>query len=420
LKTTVSQPEVWKRVIEFEIPAEEVAQAVSAKLDEYRRTVRMDGFRPGKVPMAMVRQHYGPAAQADVVDEKIKEAFKAACQEHKIEPASPPEVTAMDELADDKPLRFTIETQVDPPVEIKGYDALGIKPKAVQLADADVDARFDSFIERFANFEEVARASKKGDSVRVEYASVTIDGTEREDLKNHSPAYPIELGAEGALKEFDEGLTGRKAGSDIDITVKFPEDYDDAGLVGKTGVFKVRVLAVLEKRLPEVNEEFLKKFGDFATADALKAEMRKGMLQEEEAKAKREAHNAAIDKLINDNQFEVPPYKIDTYIDLMIEDYTQSRKDQPVEPREELSKNFRPAATMALKRIRIIEYIAEKEKIKASQEEVDNEITQMAQRYGHDFDELKQMFRKNGTTNRIRAEIRERKTLDFLIGEISK
>ena len=418
MKTTVLEPETWKRVIEFEIPAEEFGAAVDAKLNEYRRKAHLPGFRQGKVPIAVIRQRFGDAAKADVVEDTVKNSYKAACEEHGIEPVTGATMTDMKELADGEPMRFTIETEVDPPVEIKGYDKLKIKVKPKKLKDSDVDENFDHFIERFAEFKDVERTSKKGDSVRVEYRSVTIDGEERPDLKNHNPGYPIEIGAEGGIKEFDKGLTGVSAGDEVEINVKFPKDYADPAAAGKTGVFAVTVLSVQEKKLPEINEEFLKKFGEFNTVDALKAEMRRSMEEEETVKAKREAHNEAVETLINDNQFDVPPSKIEAFTNMMIEDYAQNQgRKEPVEPREELAERFHTAAVMALKRIRIIEYVADKEKIKATQEEVDREIELMAQRYGHGFDDLKQIFRKNGTTNRIRLEIRERKTLDFLIGE---
>ncbi|MCL2218747.1 MAG: trigger factor [Chitinispirillia bacterium] len=417
MKTTVSTPETWKRVIEFEVPAADFSAAVDAKLAEYRRDARLPGFRQGKVPLSVIKQRFGEAAKAAVIEEIVKDSYKAACEEHKIEPVTGATMTDMKELADGEPLRFTLETEVDPPVEVAGYDKLKVKAKPAKVKDSDVDDNFTHFVERFAEYKDVDRAAKKGDSVRIEYRSVTIDGQERPDLKNHNPGYPIELGAEGGIKEFDKGLTGVSAGDETDITVKFPKDYADPGAAGKDGVFAVKVLAVQEKHLPELNGEFLSKFGDFSTVDALKAEMRKGMEEEALGAAKREAHNEAVDILIKDNPFDVPPSKVEAFINMMIEDYAQQQNGQISEPREELAERFHDAAVMALKRIRIIEYISDREKIKATQEEVDGEIELMAQRYGHDFDQLKQMFRKNGTTNRIRLEIRERKTLDFLIGE---
>jgi trigger factor len=405
-------------VIEFEIPASIVDAAIGAKLSEYRRDARLPGFRRGKVPIAVIKQRFGDAARATVVEDTVKDSYKAACEEHNIEPVAGAAVTDMKELKEGEPLRFTIETEVDPPIDISGYDKLKIKKKVNKVKDADVDTNFENLRERLAEFKDVERAAAKGDCVRIEYRSVVIDGEERPDLKNHNPGFPIELGAEGGFKEFDKGLTGVSAGDEVDITVKFPKDYGDQTAAGKTGVFAISVISVQEKHLPEANEDFLKKFGNFDSVEALKAEMRRSMEGDEDARARREAHGEAIAALIRDNHFEVPPSKVETFINMMIEDYAQNRKGVPSdEERTELAERFRDDAIMALKRIRIVDYVAEKEKIKATQEEVDREIEQMAMRYGHDFDQLKQIFRKNGTTNRIRLEIRERKTLNFLIGE---
>jgi trigger factor len=411
------EPETWKRVIEFEVPEETISSAVGVKLNEYKKDAKLPGFRPGKVPISVIKQRFGEAARAAAIEDLVQGSFKNACDEHKIEPVSNPVMTDM-KTDEGEPLRFTIETQIDPPVDITGYDKLKVKVKTNKIKDADVDKNFTALIDRLAEFKDVERASKKGDYVRVEYRKVVIDGEERPDLQSHNPGYPMELGAEGVLKEFDKGLTGASAGDEVEISVKFPKDYGDQGVAGKEGEFSVAVLSVQEKVLPEVNEEFLKKFGNFETVDALKEEIRKGMEAEEEQRAKREAHNEAIDTLIRENPFDVPPAKTDAFVNMMIDDYAQQQgRSAPIESREELAEKFRDGAVMALKRIRIVDYIADKEKIKAAQEEVDKEIEFMALRYGHDFDELKKIFRQNGTTNRIRLEIRERKTLDFLIGE---
>jgi trigger factor len=416
LKTTVSEPDVCKRVIEFEIPVEEYSAAFDRKVDEYRRDVRLPGFRPGKVPVNVIKQRFGDAAKAAVIEDLVKDSYKTACDEHNIVPVSEAKLTDMNE-DEGKPLRFTIETEVDPPIEITGYDKLKITPKIKKLKDSDVEENFQNLLERFAEFTDVDRASKKGDYVRIEYRRVTIDGAERPDIQ--SPGYPFEVGAANALKEFDKGLTGVSAGEEVEITVKFPKDYSDPGAAGKTGEFSITVSSVQEKRLPEMNEEFLKKLGDFKTVEALKEEIRKGMEESEAERARKEAHAEAVDALIKANPFEVPQSKVEKFVDMMIEDYAQGQGQGGgvAESREELTERFKDAAVMALKRIRIVDFIADKEKIKATQEEVDKEIEIMAMRYGRDFDEVKQVFRKNGTTNRLRLEIREKKTLDFLIGE---
>lgn len=418
MKTTILEPEAWKRVVEIEIPESEVDAAIDAKLAEFRRSARLPGFRQGKVPMAVIKQRYGQAARAEAVDEAMQSAFKAACEEHKIMPACESRLTDMKGGEGGEALRFTVETEIDPPVEITGYDKLKIKTKPVKVTDAMVDEAFDEFVGRYAEFEEVGRPSKKGDFLRIRYKGVVIDGVDRPDLKDHCPEYPIELGGEGVFKEFDKGLAGKSAGEVAEISVKFPKDYGDSGVAGKTGVFSVEVLSVQEKQLPELNDGFFRKICAGGTADALKGELRKSIEAEMLRDAKEAAQNEAIQTLIESNKIEVAPSTVSALAARTVEEQRkQGNKAMEGELSDEMWAHIITLAEHTVKRMKVIKYVADKEKIKATQEEVDDEIRQMAQYYGYSFEELKQQLRTSGGTNRIREEISDRKTLDFLIGE---
>jgi trigger factor len=417
---TVSEPESWKRVIEIELSEAEVVAAVDAKLRAYRRDVRLPGFRPGKVPIEVVRQRYGGAARHEAVEEAMQSSFKAACEEHGISPVREGKLLSNEDGGDgDGAVKFTIETEVDPPAEIRGYNGLGIRPKPAKATGAMVDAAYGDLIERFAEFEDVNRPAKKGDYLRLEYKRVAIDGTERPDLRNHSPSYPVELGGEGVFKEFDKGLAGRSAGDEAEITAAFPKGYADEGVAGKTGEFTVKVLSVQEKRLPEVNDAFLKRFGDFATAGELKEAVRKDVEANALRRAREEAQTEAIQTLIKGNTIELAPSKVDMCAKMLMEDQFKRWNMEGAEPTADQLEAFRDLAVTLLKRAKIIEYVADKENIKATQEEVDAEIMLMAREYGEDFQTLKQALRrdKDNGTNRLRQDIRERKTLGFLIGE---
>lgn len=413
MKTTVASPESWKRVIDIELPPEDVGDSFRKKLQSYRKRIKVPGFRPGKVPEDIVRSRYGDAIKAEVVDELVQRSYKDACKEHSINPVSQGKVSKMD--ADDGgPLRFSVELEVEPEVEIKGYDKLKIRPSPRKIKKSDVTEALDNLRERMAKFEEVDRPSKKGDFVSLEYQRVKVDGEEKSDVS--SPQQPVELGA-GKIKEFDKALIGVPAGETVTASFKFPSDYGDADLAGRKGEFEITVKKVLEKQLPEVDEEFLKKLGDFADEEALRARIEEDLQQQEAERARNEACNKAIDALIDKNPFDVAPSTIEQYLDYMHEESKRyERPGQPAPEREELSRRYRDTAIRALKRYRIIDYIARKENIKATQEEVDQNIRNLAERYGQPFETVKQQLRSSGTTNRIRSDIREKKTLDFLIG----
>jgi trigger factor len=204
----------------------------------------------------------------------------------------------------------------------------------------------------------------------------------------------------------------------VELAIKFPKDFSSEQLSGKEGEFTVKIIKVSEKSLPEFTDEFIKKIGNFETLDHLKEHVRKDLERQDLEHVKNEAYTRAIDVLVKDNPFDVPPSRVEDYIDHLLEEMTRyHREGEQLPSREEASQKYHDSAVRALKRYRIIDFIATKEKIKATQEEVDREIEKIATIYNQPFDQVKQAFRQNGTTNRIRADVREQKTLDFLIGE---
>lgn len=415
MKSKVSEPESWKRVIEIEAPHEELDKLLELKFATVKKGISLPGFRPGKVPAPLIKQRYGESIRAEAVEEMVHTIFKEVCTEKNIVPVS--KGVVKDFKADEgQPVVFTIETEIDPAIEIKGYDKLKVRAEPKKIKDADVDEAVKNIQERMAEFKDVDRATKKGDHVRLEYQKVVIDGQVRTDVK--SPSYPVELGAEHRIKDFDKGLIGHAAGESVEISIRFPKDYDDKEVAGKGGEFTIRIIAVQEKIVPEVSS-FLKKLGDFENEEALRAKLRKQLEEDVLQQSKDEAHGKAIETLIKQNDFDVPPSRIEAFIDYMMEQAAREQPTgRPLPTREEISRKYREIAEKTIKQQRIIDYIAHKEKIQATQDEVDAEIQKLAVQYNQPFETMKQTLRQNGTTLRIREDLRERKTLDFLIGEL--
>ena len=398
------------------MPQADTETLYNEKITTYKKKLSLPGFRPGKIPLGLVKSRFGKGVFAETVEDLIQKNFEQACKDHAISPINKGKIDDLkaEEGAD---ISFSIEVEVDPEVVVDGYEKLKIKVSPQKIKDDDVEKALEDIRERSAQFIDVNRPAKKGDAVSIEYVKVIVDGQERTDFKN--PTYPLELG-KGQIKDFDKGLIGHGAAETVELTIKFPKDFSNDQLSGKEGEFTVKINKVSEKVLPEFTGEFLKKIGDFETVDALKEHVKKDLERRELEQAKNEAYNKAIDSLIKDNPFDVPPSRVEDYIDHLMEEMGRYRKAHEELPsREETAKKYHESAVRALKRYRIIEFIAAKEKIKASQEEVDKEIEKIASMYNQPFDQVKQAFRQNGTTNRIRADIREQKTLDFLIGEFT-
>lgn len=415
MKTTISEPESWKRVVSIEIPHEDIQNSFFEKLTKYRHDLKLPGFRPGKVPAKLIEQRYGPSIRSEIIDDFIQKSYREACEEHKIFPVAAAKIQDL-KAPEGEALTFSVETEVDPTITIKGYDKLKIKATPKKIKEGDVDTALKDLLDRLSEFKDVDRPAEKGDFVKIAYQSVLIDGELRSDIKN--PEHPIEIGGENSLKDFEKGLIGHTVGETVTISIKFPKNYAEANIAGKKGEFSLEIKAVQVKIIPAINEDLLKKLGDFADEAALREKLKSSIESENVTNAKKEAYEKAIDAAIKENPFEVPPTRVEQLIDYMYQEAQKYQQgDSPVPAREDIAEQYRETAVRSIKRQRIIHEIAELEHIKATQEEVDAEIERMAGMYQHDFDTLKQALRKNGTTTRIRDEIRERKTLDFLIGE---
>lgn len=414
MKATIEEPKSWQRVINVEISSEEVQKEFENKLTKYRKEVKLPGFRPGKVPHNLIKTRFGPAIRAEVIDDLVNKSFREACSENNIRPVNEAKISDI-KVEDENPVTFKAEVEVDPEIEIKEYKKIKIKPLPNKVKDSDVDTTLNSLQERMAETKDIDRASKKGDLISIDYLSATVDGEPKDDLK--SPQHPIEIG-KGSLKDFDKGLIGLSAGEEADISVNFPKDYQGTDIAGKVADLKIKVKKVQEKIIPEVNEEFCKKVGGFTDKETLLEAIGMDLEAQEKERARVEAHNKAIDALIEKNDFEVPPSRIEFYLDKVIEDQARYFPPGKAPDRKEVSEKFRESGIRALKRYRIIEFVANKEKIKATKEEVDERIKAIADQYQKPFDEMKTILRKDGTTMRIREEMREQKTLDKLIGEI--
>jgi trigger factor len=344
LKVTISQPESWKRVLEIEVPKEDVNVIYNEKMTTYKKKLSLPGFRPGKVPLSLIKTRFGKGVFAETVEDLVQKNFEVACKEHNITPITKGSLSNLkgDEGAD---VSFTIETEIDPPIEITGYDKLKVTASPGKIKNEDVEKAIEELRERNARFNDIDRPAKKGDFVTVEYMKVIIDGEERKDFKN--PEYPVEIG-KGQLKDFDKGLTGHCAGEIVEVSLKFPKDFSGEQLADKKGDFSVKITKVAEKILPELDAELLKKLGDFTSIDGLNEQVRKDLEQQEAQRAKNEAYNSAIDTLIKKNPFDVPPSRVEDYIDHLMEEMARYRRvNEPVPQREEVAQKYRDTRAQA-------------------------------------------------------------------------
>ena len=410
MSVEIKETSATLRTLSVTIPEADLAAPFEKKLAQYKKQVALKGFRQGMVPKAMVLKQFGDAIRHEVVNETVDKVIGEELKKANIIPVGQLKVT---EFKEDKEngINMTVEVEVDPEIDIKGYDNTGITVPATAVHEEEVQAEFDRLSQMWSKDEPVDREAKKGDLVVGNYIEVVING-EKQELPENKEFRSL-LG-ESASPGFDEGLMGVKAGDKKEINFKYPDDHKDERYRGKTAQFNVEITSVREIVPPTFDEEFCKQIG-VKDVEELKKNLAESLANQKKDAAKTKAINEAIDKLIESNPFDVPNARVVDLIRWSINRNAQSEKDM-VEPTEEQIKTLSPEAVREIKKHRILDFVATKEKLKASQAQVDERLKLMADNYHVAFDELKNHFRQSGRINQLRDELRVQMAADFIVG----
>ncbi len=410
MSVEIKETSATVRTLEITIPQADLTAPFDHKLAQYKKQVSMKGFRQGMVPKAMILKQFGGAIRQEAVDEVVNKLVQEALKNANIIPVGQMKVV---DFKDDKEndIALKVEVEMDPEIDIKGYADTGVTVPETAVHEEEVQAEYDRLVQMWSKDEHVDRAAKKGDVVVGNYIEVVIDG-EKQELPENKEFRSL-LG-ESASPGFDEGLTGSTAGETKEINFKYPDDHKDERYRGKTAQFKVEVTDVREIVPPTMDEEFCKQIGVKDVED-LKNNLAEGLANQKQDAAKNKAINEAIDKIIEANPFEVPKARVYDLIKWTLNRNAQSEKDV-VEPTEEQLNGLTPEAIREIKKHRILDFIATKEKIKPAQADVDERLKQMAAAYHVDFETLKGHFRQSGRINQLRDELRVQMAADFIVG----
>ena len=410
MSVEIKETSATVRTLEITIPQADLTAPFDHKLAQYKKQVSMKGFRQGMVPKAMILKQFGGAIRQEAVDEVVNKLVQEALKNANIIPVGQMKVV---DFKDDKEndIALKVEVEMDPEIDIKGYADTGITVPDTAVHEEEVQAEYDRLVQMWSKDEHVDRAAKKGDVVVGNYLEVVIDG-EKQELPENKEFRSL-LG-QSASPGFDEGLTGANAGETKEINFKYPDDHKDERYRGKTAQFKVEVTDVREIVPPTMDEEFCKQIG-VKDVEELKQNLAEGLANQKQDAAKNKAINEALDKIIEANPFEVPKSRVYDLIKWTLNRNAQSEQDV-VEPTEEQLNGLTPEAIREIKKHRILDFIATKEKIRPNQAAVDARLQEMAKAYHVDFETLKGHFRQSGRINQLRDELRVQMAADFIVG----
>ena len=292
-----------ERKLSIVIPAERVDGEVDTRLKSMRGKVKIDGFRPGKVPMSVVSQQYGDAIYQEVVGEIFQSTFYEAAEQENLKVAGMPQIDATT-LKPGKDLEYTATFDIYPQFKIADVSKMEVKRPAVKIMAADVDEMIETLRKQQKDWKEVKRAAKDGDLLVIDFDGKldgeAFDGGAAED-------FSVELGAGRMLEDFEKALIGMKGGATKDTDVTFPEEYPAENLKGKTAQFTLDVKTVSQPALPEVDEEFIKKFGiEDGTKKSFKAEIKSNMGRELEQRIKGRVKQSVMEGLHDLHEIDLP------------------------------------------------------------------------------------------------------------------
>ncbi|MBU2865262.1 trigger factor [Reinekea forsetii] len=397
------------------VPASEVDIAVNTKVKETARRVRIDGFRPGKVPVSVVKQRFGAGIRAEVLEEVVRNHYFKAITEEKVMPAGNPNIEFTKDVAGED-VEFIATFEVFPEVELAGFDGFEFEKSVAEITDADVETMLENLQKQRANYKEVKRKSKEGDRVKIDFAG-KVDGELFEG--GSAEGQSVTLGSGQMIPGFESGIEGMKAGETKTIDVTFPEDYGNKELAGKAAQFDITVHEVAEAELPEMNEEFFAAFGaDVKDVDAFRVEVRSNMEREAKNALQGKLKNDVIDKLLEVNTLDVPKVLVDDEIvRLKQQAMQQFGGGADMDPNTLPNELFQDQAERRTKVGLIMNEIVNKAEIKADDALVKAYIEEQASVY-QDPAQVIEYYNNNAEMlNQVKAVVVENAAIDHILAE---
>ena len=405
----------------IEVSAEEVEKAIEKAYQKQKSRISVPGFRKGKVPRKMVEKMYGVGVfYEDAVNDMIPTAYEAAVKESELEIVSQPKIDVV-QIEAGKEFIFTAEVAVKPEVELGEYKGVEVPKSDVSVSDEEIMAEIDREREQNSRIITVDdRAVEDGDMTVIDFEGF-VDGVAFEGGKGTD--YPLTIGSHSFIDTFEEQLIGKNIGEEVDVNVTFPEEYHAEELKGKPALFKVTVKEIKKKELPELDNDFVEDVSEFSTVDEYKASIKTKIEEKKVDEAKSAKEEAAIEKIIEGAKMEIPDAMVDSQVRQMAEDFARRISAQGLTidqyfqytglTSDKLLEQMRPQALKRIQSRLVLEAVADKENFEVTDEDVNNEINDMASAYQMEADKLKDLLTDADKEN-MKRHIQVKKAVEFV------
>ena len=415
MQVSVETTEGLGRRMHVQVPAERVEQEVDRRLKDLSSRVRMDGFRPGKVPMKVVRRQYGEQVRSEVLNEVVQQTYSEALEQEDLRPAGNPSIEPR-RMEAGEDLEYEATFEVLPRIEVQGIDQIQVQRPQVEVTDADVDNVLERLRKQHADYAEVERAAQDEDRVVIDFHG-TIDGEAFPG--NEASDVPAVLGAGQLPEAFEEQLQGASAGDELTVEHTFPEQVGEPSMAGRTAVFQVTVKRVEEPQLPELDDAFAERLGvSEGGVEALRDAVRGNLESERDQAVRQRLKRQVLDQLADLNELELPRTLIDGEIQALREQ--QSGGEQQEELPESERSAYEELARRRVKLGLLVNELVRSQGIQLDRERMMQQLREMAAQSGQDPSEaLQQMAQDRKMLESIEASVIEEQVVDWLLEQVS-
>ncbi len=414
MQVSVEQTSELGRKLTITVPADKVEKEVNHRLNSMKGRVKIDGFRPGKVPMSIVRQRYGAQVNQEVMADEMQASYRDAVLQEKLRPASAPAIEPQN-IEKGKDLTFIASFDIYPEFDLCDFSALEVTVPSAEVDEQDISDTLERIRKQRMEWNEVDDASQNEQRITIDFSG-KLDGVEFEG--GNAQDYPLVLGDGAMIAGFEEHLLGLKAGEQTSFSVTFPEDYGNSQLAGQEVTFDVTVKKVEQGKLPEVDETFIRSFGLEGDINDLREEIKKSLDAELQQQIQLKSKEAVMQVLLDNNQLTLPDSMVSQEVAVLRQ---QALENFKMETDSELPDSlFEEEARRRVKLGLIIGEIVGQQKLQVDAQRVQQRIHQLASQYA-DREQVIEYYRSN---NQARASVEslvmEDQVVEWVLSQVSK
>ena len=411
MQVSVENTSALERRMTIAVPAERVETEVNKRLQQTARRAKVPGFRPGKVPMSVIRQRFEADARQEAFGDLVQASFYEAIVEQKLNPAGAPAVEPKS-FEKGKDLEFVAIFEVFPEFTVAGLESINVERLSAEVADADLDNMLEVLRKQNTRFEAVERAAQNDDQVNIDFVG-KVDG--EVFAGGSAKGTPLVLGSGRMIPGFEEGLVGAKAGEERVVNVTFPEDYQNLDLAGKAAEFTITVNSVAAPVLPELNEEFFAQFGiKESTLEGFRTEVRKNMERELRQAIKTKVKNQVMDGLLAANPIEVPKALLENEVNRLrvqaVQQFGGNIKPEQL-PAELFTEQAKRRVVLGL----IVAEVVKQFELKPDDAKVREMIEEMASAYQEPEQVIAWYYKNDQQMNEVRSVVLEEQVVDTVL-----